>query len=539
MTEHFNKYRCHQEPNSQTKCDRSTFGPSSTNVFMSISSGLNSRGSIFATDTQLDRFIIKRLVGRGSLGDVYLARDIFREQDVAIKVVNANSKCAVQQFQRERFAYDRIQDHRHILKVHDIHPVHFGGVELLILSMENADGGTFRKWLQNHQYDLQARRLDGLEFFKQICRAVMAIHEVGLCHLDIKPENCLCVGGIWKVADFHTTAAALQNSDSAESKREEILIDHNFGTPQYMSPAHFTVSHPSELDARADIYSLGIMLYELLHPQATLPFGGDYQRLRELHTQVPVPPLPNVDEFTCYIVNRCLEKHPDKRYQAVELLLNDLEEQNDRPNSNPADEITLDMETMWQEALQLVDNLQFNQARQLCKSILKIYPDFTDAGDLLTEVQQRYEQAEKLYGMIEHSIDRVSLEELCRLLAAAVEAYPDHPSGMTAQILLENKSSRYGQAMQETVMAICQRDVELAQFWLDKAKQLNNGAVEVEKPAGLVARTLDEIRQTRALIDQAIEAGDSALALDLAHSLDVYLDDLITKISFPEGDHET
>ena len=537
MTEHFNNNRSHQEPGPQCKLDRSGFKPSDTNVFISIPSGSNSHGPTFATDTQLDRFIIKSLTGRGSLGDVYLARDTFRNQDVAIKVVNANSKRAVQLFQMERSAYDRIQDHRHILKVHDIHPVRFGGLELLILSMEHADGGTFRNWLQNHRHDFQTRRLEGLEYFKQICRAVMVIHEVDLCHLDIKPENCLCVGGIWKVADFHTTASALQKHNSPDSKLGEDLIDHSFGTPEYMSPAHFTVSHPSELDTRADIYSLGIMLYELLHPQANLPFGGDYQRLRELHTQVPVPPLPNVDEFTCYIVNRCLAKDPDTRYQAVELLLNDLEGQDGQSNGIPADETTLDVETMWQDANQLAENLQFNQAQQLCNKILKICPDCADVGELLAEFQQRYDQAEKLYGMIEHNMDRASLEELCRLLAAAVEAYPNHPSGMTVQILLENKSGRYCQAMQETVTAICQRDVELSQFWLEKAKQLNNGAVEVEKPAGLVARTLDEIRQTRAVIDQAIEAGDSALALDVARGLDTYLDDLITKISFPEGDH--
>ena len=106
--------------------------------------------------------------------------------------------------------------------------------------------------------------------------------------------------------------------------------------------------------------------------------------------------------------------------------------------------------------------------------------------------------------MIEHNVERVSLEELCRLLTAAVEAYPDHPSGMTAQILLENKSSRYGQAMQETVTAICQRDVELAQFWLDKAKQLNNGAVAT---SGNYENYFDKDKIHHHIIDKSI--GDS------------------------------
>ncbi len=163
------------------------------------------RASCLEPDTRIDRFVMRVELGRGSHGAVWLARDTVRSEDVAVKVVGVGagrSGTTGSQLNHELSAYAKITDFAHVLRVHEIFTAPWGAVELLLLSMEYADGGSWRKWLKSRNGDWQARRSQGRLYFKQACLGVQAIHTVGEVHRDIKPDNLLLVNDVLKVADF-------------------------------------------------------------------------------------------------------------------------------------------------------------------------------------------------------------------------------------------------------------------------------------------------------------------------------------------------
>ena len=175
-------------------------GVNDANAFLSLAPTASTEFS-FAAGTKLDRFDIVRMLGRGSIGQVHLAHDEFSEQDVALKIVRLGSGQAdelASLLRYEKSMYDKVRDHRHVLKVNDIHQVRYGGAEFLLLSLEYADGGSLRQWLTEHVNDWPVRRSQGMEYFKQLCKGVAALHEVGASHLDPKPENFLFKDDIWR-----------------------------------------------------------------------------------------------------------------------------------------------------------------------------------------------------------------------------------------------------------------------------------------------------------------------------------------------------
>lgn len=298
-------------------------GTRSYNPFQSVP-GQSACRPILEPDTKLDRFHIRKLLGQGGLGDVYLAHDTVSDETVAVKVVNLGPNVSLEASQvlKSEWAIQAIvQDHRHVLKVHDLHQVRHGGTELLVLSMEYAAGGSFRDWLQAHREDLETRRTLGLNYFKQICLGIAAANEAGVPHLDPKPENFLLVQNVWKISDFSVSVCldTLEHDPPPHSNKPQYL----FGTPAYMSPEHFTAGCREDLDARADIYSLGIVLYEILDGRP--PFDGTLEQLKEKHLTARPRPLDGSAGKWWPIAKRCLEKEPSNRYRSVSQLVRDLD----------------------------------------------------------------------------------------------------------------------------------------------------------------------------------------------------------------------
>ena len=282
--------------------------------------------SLYPGDTLMKRFEIKRHIGNGRFSSVYLAKDSLRKKEVALKVVEIgplSEDTADLQLKREMKVHNRISDHKYVVKVYDMHFAPWGGTGLMLLSMEYASGGTFRKFLLERSEDLETRRTVGLSYLKQACRGVAVVHEAKAVHIDLKPENLLFCGKVLKVSDFGSAKIAQQMTQTSTSTWEMPSLEE--GTPVYMSPEHFRAPHPDDVDLRADIYSLGIILFELLHPECRPPFGGSNPRLKELHLTVPAPRLPGSDKNMSDIVAQCLEKDPTKRYQTVLELIGDLE----------------------------------------------------------------------------------------------------------------------------------------------------------------------------------------------------------------------
>jgi tRNA A-37 threonylcarbamoyl transferase component Bud32/tetratricopeptide (TPR) repeat protein len=235
-------------------------------------------------------------IGRGGMGVVYKARQKNLDRFVALKVLSlriaATPGFAVR-FSREAKAMARL-NHSNIVAVYDFGCVQYSGAELYYFTMEFVDGSNLRGLLK------QLTPAQALVIVPQICEALQYAHDIGIVHRDIKPENILIdKKGRVKIADFGL-AKLLQQ---ARTPTDYTLTqpDLVMGTPGYMAPEQ--IERPSEIDHRADLYSLGVVFYEMLTGQ--LPQGRFL--LPSQRVQIDV----RFDE----IVLKALEHDRERRYQ--------------------------------------------------------------------------------------------------------------------------------------------------------------------------------------------------------------------------------
>lgn len=247
------------------------------------------------------RFVILEEINRGSMGIIYKARDKTLDEVVALKVLNdylCSDPSAVERFKREARAAKKLS-HPYIVRIHDM----FESGNKRFISMEYIEGTDFKRMLT----ETGQLPEDQIIFYSlQICDALAYAHKLNIIHRDIKPANVMVTRqNSVKVTDFGI-AKILKSDDSTKSGTAVI------GTPLYMAPEQIT---GEGVDARTDIYALGIMMYELVsgHP----PFYLGNIEYHHIHT-VP-PPLPDrVSPNLRDAIMRCVEKDPARRFQAVD-----------------------------------------------------------------------------------------------------------------------------------------------------------------------------------------------------------------------------
>jgi hypothetical protein len=245
---------------------------------------------------------ILELLGQGGMGTVYKARQLRLDRLVALKVLAVGPDTAgafADRFLREARALARLT-HPAIVTIHD-----FGEAgEMYYFVMEHVEGGSLRRFVRPGRLD-QAR---ALSLVLQMCNALQYAHEEGIVHRDIKPENILLDRrGRVKVADFGLARLLGPTPADFTLTRSRVAM----GTPHYMAPEQWEEAHT--VDHRADIFSLGVVFYEMLTGE--LPLG----RFALPSQKAPVD--PRLDE----VVLRALEKDLDRRYQQVADLRADVE----------------------------------------------------------------------------------------------------------------------------------------------------------------------------------------------------------------------
>jgi Protein kinase domain len=237
---------------------------------------------------------ILTLLGQGGMGAVYKARQLKLDRFVAVKILPAEwgrDPAFAERFSREARALARLS-HPHIVAVHDFGEA--GGYFYLL--MEYVDGANLRQILQSGP--LEART--ALQFIPQICDALQYAHDEGVVHRDVKPENILVdQRGRVRIADFGL-AKLVGPSRASFTLTGSYQV---MGTLDYMAPEQR--SRPQEVDHRADIYSLGVVFYEMLTGE--LPLGRFS----------PPSQTAGVDGRLDEIVHRALEREPEQRYQHV------------------------------------------------------------------------------------------------------------------------------------------------------------------------------------------------------------------------------
>ena len=270
-----------------------------------------------APTTRLGPYEILALLGAGGMGEVYKARDTRLDRVVAVKISNEQFS---ERFEREAHAVASL-NHPHVCTLHDVGPNY--------LVMEYVEGTALRGPLPVAQ---------ALNYAIQICDALDAAHKKGIIHRDLKPANILVTKSGIKLLDFGlakialTKSSAIKTGQSTDPPVDATLTmaltgkNEIVGTLYYMSPEQLQAQGTGEeVDARSDIFSFGLVLYEMLTGKRAFD-GSSPATVIAAIMERPAPSISDVAPPALdRVLKRCLEKDPENRWQSVRDLKAELE----------------------------------------------------------------------------------------------------------------------------------------------------------------------------------------------------------------------
>ena len=258
---------------------------------------------------RLGVYTIVRELGRGGMGNVYLARDEHLHRDAALKMLPVllqdDDEASARFFMEARAA--SALDHPNVCTIYGIDTTDQGQP---YIAMAYYDGQTLKDWIAENKGTLR----ECLDIAAQIGEGLNAVHQAGIIHRDIKPANIMLTRqGTVKIVDF----GIARIKDAARGTRS----DARMGTASYMAPEQV---EDLDVDARIDIWSLGVVLYEMI--TGIRPFGGanNHTILNNVLRQAPKPLSANVPDIPPCVdtmVLKMLEKNRDHRYQEIDEIL--------------------------------------------------------------------------------------------------------------------------------------------------------------------------------------------------------------------------
>ena len=266
------------------------------------------------------KYRIEEKIGEGGMATVYRAAHLHFKEDLAIKVVSSAltaDQDFLNRFKREAVITRKLR-HPNAVRLDDFDFTEDGRP---FIAMEYVRGKSLRQVLQENGSLPVARAFN---IARQVALALGAAHDLGIVHRDIKPDNIVLVpqadgSEVVKVLDFGIAKVADENLDGATGYKPT-STGMVLGTPHYLSPEQAKGKKSSMIDGRADLYALGVMLYEMITGE--LPFKSDTAIEMLLHhiQSAPVPthllkPELNIPETASQLVMKALEKDPGRRFQ--------------------------------------------------------------------------------------------------------------------------------------------------------------------------------------------------------------------------------
>ena len=272
------------------------------------------------TGKRLDaRYEIQELIGVGGMAVVYRAYDIIEDKIVAIKILKdefLGNKEFIRRFKNESKAI-AVLSHPNIVKVYDVS----FGTKIQYIVMEYIEGTTLKEYISNQKV---INWKDAIYFVHQILSALIHAHSKGVIHRDIKPQNIMLLkDGTIKVTDFGI--ARFSHNET------QTMTDRAIGSVHYISPEQ---ARGSIIDEKADLYSVGVMLYEMI--TGKLPFEADNAvsvAIMQMQSN-PKPPReinPNIPKGLEQIILHSMEKESSHRYSSAEEMIFDIEKIEDNP----------------------------------------------------------------------------------------------------------------------------------------------------------------------------------------------------------------
>lgn len=326
------------------------------------------------------RYEITELIGEGGMADVYRATDVVDNKTVAVKILKkefAENEEFLRRFRNESKAI-AVLSHPNIVKIYDV-----GFSERIqFIVMEYIDGITLNEYMEQQG---QLGWKDASHFILQILRALQHAHSKGIVHRDIKPQNIMMLrDGTIKVMDFGIAKFAREDGKTGTDKA--------IGTVHYISPEQ---ARGGVTDAKSDIYSVGVMLYEMLTGKK--PFDTDNPvsiAVMHMQAKVPLPSTirPDIQIGLEEIILKAMEKDPADRYQSARDMMDDLQTFKEDPDGVFGYYPELFEEEPVQDMFEEDDNSKTRNYRPITEE-----RDLPPEDDYYDDDQQYYDDEEQYY----------------------------------------------------------------------------------------------------------------------------------------------
>ncbi len=372
---------------------------------------------------RIGKYDVIEVLGRGGMGVVYRAVDKQIGREVAIKTLTqgvAGDREMLARFYEEGRKTGRL-NHTHIVTVYDLGEDN--GIPYIV--MERVEGDPLDKIIAR---DIPLSMMDRLRIIEETCSALGYAHSNNVIHRDVKPANIFVQpDGKAKLLDFGIARLERRSQDISLTRTGHII-----GTVPYMAPERL---RDKMIDGRSDIFSMGVVLHQLITGQ--LPFTGEDYVLMQMILHEPHPPLSNFcsncPEGLQDIVDRALAKSVDMRYQTAEEMAADLRSLIEVLSKE-------EVVQLLPEAQRLVEAQDYTRARIVLQQVLKVHSKHTGARELLSEIQRRVVQRqrdERLRNARMHAEDALSRRDFDQSLQILKEGLEVDPQSTALLVLQE------------------------------------------------------------------------------------------------------